>query len=142
MSAGVSGVGFVLPPQDDPVSVVVVVVVVVVVEVVESVVSLVAELVVVVLVSGVLVAGIKGVSIGFVIGVFGVLNLLGITTFVPENIVFPPLYFLSSVNFGFAAKIALTVVLFSFAIELRVSPFLTVTFIGAGGLGGFNPALW
>jgi hypothetical protein len=54
---------------------------------------------------------------------------------VPANICIHLYIFWSSVNFGLAARIAFTVVLFSFAIELRVSPLSTSTFIGLDGLG-------
>ena len=91
-------------------------VVVVVPDVVVPVVPLVVEPDVVVLDVVDVVNGVNGV---LMLGLF----FDGILTVVLGNIRLPPRYLASSVNFGFAAKIALTVVLFSFAIEDRVSPF-------------------
>ena len=62
----------------------------------------------------------------------GAALLPGRLTLVPEKIKFPPLYFGSCVNLGLAANISLTVVLFSLAIEERVSPLSTVTFVELG----------
>lgn len=53
----------------------------------------------------------------------------GILTVVPLKIVFPPLYFACSVNFGLAARIAETVVLLALAILDKVCPLLAVTVV-------------
>jgi hypothetical protein len=144
ISPGVNGVGFTLPPQDDPPAVVVVVVVVVVVDVDVSVLLVVELDVDVSDVVGVeVVAGFNG-SCGVLTleVVFGGVDIFGgIFTVVPAHIILPSLYLACSVNFGLAARIAWTVVLFSFAIEDKVSPLSTSTMIAAGFAGGFSPAL-
>ena len=67
----------------------------------------------------------ENVDVPVVLGATGATAIL-----VPENIVLPPSYLglVSSAELAGFAKIALTVVLLALAIELKVSPFLTVTF--------------